>query len=156
VARVLFVTVRPKNPDADDLGWAVVVNGCLVAWDTPHDTGLFLGEVADGFAQVLGVPVEHREVHLNPEGDWGWQDVLAQLGETPQPSPVVLSVQEDVAALVESGDPKLPTKVRAAVRERRITPDVVRRAAEIARDALLEGGYWDYLADAIEEALEEV
>ncbi|WP_172839106.1 hypothetical protein [Thermanaeromonas toyohensis] len=67
-----------------------------------------------------------------------------------------MSVQGDIEELVgNDGRSALPEKVRRAIGAGLVTPQVIRRAAEIARDAILEGGYWDYLRAALECAVEE-
>ena len=77
----------------------------------------------------------------------------------PREMTVILNIQGDVRDLtLHPDDPRapLPERVVVAIREGKVTPDVVRRAAEIARDAILEaGGYWEYLAYALEEAIQE-
>lgn len=102
MARVIYIRVRSQDPEADDLGWAVIVNGRFIATDSPYETGPCCEEIAQDVAIALGCGYEERVVTV-PD-DWNWDDILAQLGETPRPSPVVLSVQED-------GDSKLPAKV---------------------------------------------
>lgn len=152
---VRYVVV--EGPTGEEEAWAVAVNGHLVATDSDNDA-LTCGEVAENLASVLGVPLQEARIRID-KWDWVWEkDVLPAAGAPPEEPKVVLSVQEDLEDLVRcaaSGDRMLSEKVRAAIREGRVTPEVIRRAAEIARDAILSDGYWDYLTAALEEVLEE-
>lgn len=151
---VIYVEVKNKcaRPGEEVEGWGVVVNGRLVAADSFRDT-LTCAEIAGCLAEALGAPLEERAVEVS--GSWDWErDVLPELGASPG-QPVVLSVEDDVRNLVDPNDRSLPERVRRAAGEGRVTPEVVRRAAEVARDAVLECGYWDILRGALEEAVRE-
>lgn len=151
MADVRYVVV--ESPQGEEIAWAVVVDGCLVAADSDNDA-LTCGEVAKNLAALFDVPLRTTRVRVD-RWDWLWErDVLPAAGALPKVPEVVLSVQEDLEDLVRCADRMLSEKVRAAIREGRVTPSVIRRAARIARDAILSGGYWDYLTAALEEAVE--
>lgn len=151
--KITYVEVKNNAlPEGDNAeGWAVVVNGCLVAKDSSRDT-LTCGEVAENLALALGAPLEEHVVEVS--GPWDWErDVLPKLGADPE-SPVLIYIQDDIQALADPRNPKLPRKVRDALGRGRVTPDVVRQAAEIARNTILEYGYWDIAMDALEAAVD--
>lgn len=152
--KVIYVEVKNKTarPGEEVEGWGVVVNGRLVAADSFRDT-LTCGEIASCLAEALGAPLEERAVEVS--GSWDWErDVLPELGAFPG-RPVVLSVEDDVRNLAELDGGLLPEEARRTAGEGRVTPEVVRRAAEVARDAVLECGYWDILRGVLAEAVRE-
>jgi hypothetical protein len=80
MAKVLYIRVRPKDPEADDLGWAVVLNGRFVATDSPYETGPCCEEIAQDVAIALECGYKEREV-IVPD-DWNWDDhVLPQVAQ---------------------------------------------------------------------------
>lgn len=156
MAKIVYVTVRDRTLPEDEnyVGWGLVVNGRLVALDDSHYSS-FISEIADGLAAALEAEV--KDVIVDVEGSgWDWhRDVLPKVSAPLGPE-VVLSVQGDIEELVKYDDCSiLPKKVRKAIAAGWVTPKVIRRAAEIARDAILEGGYWDYLQAALECAIAE-
>ncbi|RPF49491.1 hypothetical protein EDD75_0307 [Thermodesulfitimonas autotrophica] len=79
VPKVVYIRVRPKNPEADDLGWAVVVNGRFIATDSPYEAGPCCEEIAQDVAIALGCGYRERVVTVQSD-DWNWDDdVLPQV-----------------------------------------------------------------------------
>lgn len=83
---MIYVRVRPQDPEADDLGWAVVVNGRFIATDSPYETGPCCEEIAQDVAIALGCGYKKREVVV-PD-DWNWDDhVLPQVVKREETQP---------------------------------------------------------------------
>lgn len=76
--KVVYVRVRSQDPEADDLGWAVVLNGRFIATDSPYETGPCCEEIAQDTAIALGCGYREKEVVV-PD-NWTWDDdVLPQV-----------------------------------------------------------------------------
>jgi len=76
--RITNIEVKNRNlPDYENVeGWAVAMNGHLIAVDSYKDP-LSCSEIASNIARVLGVPLEELVVEL--PGGWTWADVLPHL-----------------------------------------------------------------------------
>jgi hypothetical protein len=76
--KVVYVRVRPYDPEEEDFAWAVLLNNCFIATDSPHEMGPTCGEIAQDLADVLGVEYEERVVEVPDR--WSWEgNVLPQV-----------------------------------------------------------------------------
>jgi len=66
----VYVRVRPQDPEADDLGWAVILNGRFIATDRPHETGPRCEKIAQDVAIALGRG--HEECEVIVSDNWYW------------------------------------------------------------------------------------
>ena len=75
VPQVTYIAIRdvslPLGPD--EVAWAVLLNGHLVAVDSDKYTSGCL-EIAEGIASALGTAVKTSIVDVQP--DWTWDDIL--------------------------------------------------------------------------------
>lgn len=150
--KVTYVEIEvtgQKGPAA----FAVLLNGRPVAVDEAGHL-LTCSEIAANLADALDAQFEHRTAVVPPEWDLE-EHVLPALG-IKRDYPVFLSIEEDVQFVAEAIAVHTKLGYRTAPPISEVPPpSVIRRAAQIARDAILQLGYFGIIRDALKAALEE-